>query len=89
MAPYGLGLELGMTSIAVAVADGTSVQVIPASADSANPEVPAVVYAAHGRFLAHLSGDPVLLMAPADARSAALTASPPASWATSPPGPRS
>ena len=50
MAPYGLGLELGMTSIAVAVADGTSVQVIPASADTANPEVPAVVYAAHGRF---------------------------------------
>ena len=39
-----------MTSIAVAVARGSTVTARPDQADAANPETPAVVYAAHGRF---------------------------------------
>ena len=48
--PYAVGLELGLASIAAAVADGSTVAVVPTTADVDRPETPAVVYAAHGQF---------------------------------------
>ena len=50
MAPWNLGLELGRTSIAAAVARGPAAELVSATADTDHLTTPAVVYAAHGRF---------------------------------------
>ena len=45
MSAYGLGLGLGMTSIAAAVARGSAVDVVPAGGDAASMAAPALAYA--------------------------------------------
>ena len=49
---YGLGLGLGMTTIAAAVARGSAVDVVPAGGDPASMTAPAVAYATHGGRIA-------------------------------------
>ena len=52
MSAYGLGLGLGMTSIAAAVARGSAVDVVPAGGDPASMAAPALAYATHGGRIA-------------------------------------
>ena len=52
MSAYGLGLGLGMTSIAAAVARGSAVDVVPAGGDAASMAAPAVAYATTGGRIA-------------------------------------
>ena len=52
MSAYGLGLGLGMTSIAAAVARGSAVDVVPAGGDAASMAAPALAYATHGGRIA-------------------------------------
>lgn len=48
MSAYGLGLGLGMTSIAAAVSRGSAVDVVPAGGAAAAPATPALAYATTG-----------------------------------------
>ena len=52
MSAYGLGLGLGMTSIAAAVARGSAVDVVPSGGDAASMAAPAVAYATTGGRIA-------------------------------------
>ena len=52
MSAYGLGLGLGMMSIAAAVARGSAVDVVPATGDPASMAAPALAYATHGGRIA-------------------------------------
>ena len=52
MSAYGLGLGLGMTSIAAAVARGSAVDVVPAGGDAASMAAPALAYATTGGRIA-------------------------------------
>ena len=56
MSAYGLGLGLGMTSIAAAVARGSAVDVVPAGGDAASMAAPAVAYATTGGRIATGAG---------------------------------
>ena len=50
MSAYGLGLGLGMTSIAAAVSRGQTVDVVPVGGVTTSPAAPALAYAANDKF---------------------------------------
>src|SRR5689334_12857194 len=56
MSAYGLGLGLGMTSIAAAVARGSAVDVVPPGGDPAFMTAPALAYATNGGRIATGAG---------------------------------